>query len=115
MPRAQSLPRCCTRAPPAPASTWTRPRSTPRRPCWPTRRLNSSSPARRRGGGGGGRARRSSPEPVRSVASPLRLSETPVAYASPPPRLGEHTDQVLGARLGLSAGEIAALRAKGVV
>jgi crotonobetainyl-CoA:carnitine CoA-transferase CaiB-like acyl-CoA transferase len=44
------------------------------------------------------------------LASPLRLSETPVEYRLPPPLLGEHTDQVLGALLGMQAAEIEALR-----
>jgi crotonobetainyl-CoA:carnitine CoA-transferase CaiB-like acyl-CoA transferase len=29
------------------------------------------------------------------VGSPLKFSETPVAYRYPPPRLGEHTEQIL--------------------
>jgi crotonobetainyl-CoA:carnitine CoA-transferase CaiB-like acyl-CoA transferase len=33
--------------------------------------------------------------PVPLVASPIRLSETPVQYRFAPPMLGEHTDQVL--------------------
>ncbi|NEX94147.1 CaiB/BaiF CoA-transferase family protein [Caulobacter sp. 17J65-9] len=53
--------------------------------------------------------------PVKTVASPVRLSQTPVAYVTPPPALGEHTDQVLAARLGLSPERIAQLRAAGVV
>lgn len=32
---------------------------------------------------------------VRTVASPLRLSKTPVTYDRPPPSLGEHTSEVL--------------------
>jgi crotonobetainyl-CoA:carnitine CoA-transferase CaiB-like acyl-CoA transferase len=52
---------------------------------------------------------------VPTVASPLRLSKTPVTYASAPPRLGEHTDSVLAESLGLSAAEILALRDRGVV
>jgi formyl-CoA transferase len=44
------------------------------------------------------------------VASPLRLSETPVEYRLPPPLLGQHTDQVLGDLLGMQAAEIEALR-----
>ena len=47
---------------------------------------------------------------VRLVASPMKLSLTPVQYRSAPPLLGEHTDNVLR-ELGLSAVEIAALRA----
>jgi formyl-CoA transferase len=31
------------------------------------------------------------------LASPLRLSTTPVTVRRPPPLLGEHTDEVLGA------------------
>ena len=34
-------------------------------------------------------------EPVRTVASPIRLSRTPVVYDLPPPALGEHTDEIL--------------------
>jgi crotonobetainyl-CoA:carnitine CoA-transferase CaiB-like acyl-CoA transferase len=49
------------------------------------------------------------------VASPLRLSETPVAYRNAPPLLGEHTEQVLSRHLGLSAEQLAALREAGVL
>jgi len=52
---------------------------------------------------------------VPTLASPLRLSESPVAYRSPPPRLGADTDSVLAESLGLSAAEIAVLRDRGVV
>lgn len=34
--------------------------------------------------------------PVKTVASPIRMSRTPVRYDLPPPALGEHTDEVLG-------------------
>jgi len=47
--------------------------------------------------------------------SPLRLSRTPAAIQGPPPALGEHTDEVLASLVGLSAREIADLRAAGVV
>ena len=40
---------------------------------------------------------------IGTVASPLRLSDTPVQYQRPPPRLGEHTDEVLGEWLGRDA------------
>ncbi|WP_265919741.1 CaiB/BaiF CoA transferase family protein [Cupriavidus nantongensis] len=50
-----------------------------------------------------------------TVKSPLRLSATPVQYDAPPPRLGQHTEQVLQAVLGLSAERIARLREQGVV
>ncbi|WP_397378417.1 CaiB/BaiF CoA transferase family protein [Pseudomonas sp.] len=49
------------------------------------------------------------------VASPLRLSETPVTYRNAPPLLGEHTEQVLSRCLNLSAEQIAALREAGVL
>jgi crotonobetainyl-CoA:carnitine CoA-transferase CaiB-like acyl-CoA transferase len=32
---------------------------------------------------------------LRLVGSPLKFSETPVDYKFPPPRLGEHTEEVL--------------------
>jgi len=51
---------------------------------------------------------------VRSVASPMRLVDTPPVLRRPPPALGEHTDEVL-AELGLDAAAVAALRTFGVV
>ena len=51
---------------------------------------------------------------VRSVASPMRLMDTPPVLRRPPPGLGEHTEEVLR-ELGLDAAAIAALRATGVV
>ncbi|PZX27071.1 putative formyl CoA transferase, L-carnitine dehydratase/bile acid-inducible protein F CoA-transferase family [Cupriavidus phytorum] len=50
-----------------------------------------------------------------TVKSPLRLSATPVQYDAPPPRLGQHTEQVLQTVLGLSAERVAKLREQGVV
>ncbi|OEC37044.1 CoA-transferase [Pseudomonas sp. 1D4] len=52
---------------------------------------------------------------VAQVASPLRLSDTPVEYRMAPPRLGEHTASVLERVLGLSAEAIERLRQEGVV
>jgi crotonobetainyl-CoA:carnitine CoA-transferase CaiB-like acyl-CoA transferase len=49
------------------------------------------------------------------VSSPAaRLSRTPAAIRRPAPRLGEHTDEILG-QLGFSANEIAAFRSQGVI
>ncbi|MEO7151507.1 MAG: CaiB/BaiF CoA-transferase family protein [Burkholderiaceae bacterium] len=45
---------------------------------------------------------------VELVASPMKLSATPVQYRRPPPLLGQHTDEVL-AEFGLGPDEIAAL------
>jgi formyl-CoA transferase len=44
--------------------------------------------------------------PVKLVGSPMRLSATPVRYTLPPPRLGEHTAQVLGELLGYSEQQV---------
>ncbi len=48
-------------------------------------------------------------EQVRLVASPMKLSATPVQYRHAPPLLGAQTDEVLR-EFGLDAAEIAALR-----
>jgi formyl-CoA transferase len=52
---------------------------------------------------------------VRLAGSPLKLSETPVAYRSHPPLLGEHTDEVLTSLLGYTPAEVARLRTEGAV
>lgn len=52
--------------------------------------------------------------PFKSLAFPGLFSGTPMSYRIAPPRLGEHTDQVL-AELGCDADEIARLHAEGVV
>ena len=52
---------------------------------------------------------------LRLVASPIRLSVTPVVERRPPPLLGEHTAQVLGELLDLDAAAIAALGDRGVI
>jgi crotonobetainyl-CoA:carnitine CoA-transferase CaiB-like acyl-CoA transferase len=52
---------------------------------------------------------------VTLVRSPMKLSATPAVTSIPPPLLGQHTDEVLRDVLGRSDGEIAALRAKGVL
>jgi crotonobetainyl-CoA:carnitine CoA-transferase CaiB-like acyl-CoA transferase len=52
---------------------------------------------------------------VSLVASPMKLSRTPVEHCSAPPTLGEHTNEVLARSLGLTAEEIAALRAGRVI
>jgi len=52
---------------------------------------------------------------VSLVASPLRLSETPVRYDTAPPALGADTQAVLSDWLGLDAGELADLAARGVI
>lgn len=51
---------------------------------------------------------------IATVASPMRLSATPVSYRNAPPALGQHTQQVLQ-ELGLSPEEITALQSAKVV
>lgn len=52
---------------------------------------------------------------VPQVASPIRLSETPVEYRHAPPLLGEHTEAVLMDVLGLSGEAVQGLRGAGVL
>ena len=51
---------------------------------------------------------------LRQVAPPFELSATPASVRTPPPLLGEHTDEIL-AEIGYDAEAIAALHADGVV
>ena len=51
---------------------------------------------------------------IRQVGVPFALSATPATIRTPPPLLGEGTDEVL-AELGYDAGAVAGLRAAGVV
>jgi formyl-CoA transferase len=53
-------------------------------------------------------------ETIRMVGTPVHLSEAPVGVRHAPPRLGEHTDAVLG-ELGYDAARIESLRREGVV
>jgi crotonobetainyl-CoA:carnitine CoA-transferase CaiB-like acyl-CoA transferase len=54
-------------------------------------------------------------ETVKVIANPVKLSATPPSYRSPPPVLGEHTEDVLASVLKMSASDIAALREKGIL
>ena len=51
---------------------------------------------------------------MKLVASPMRLSKTPVEVRMPPPLLGQHTDEVLQ-ELGMSAAQINELHQRGIV
>jgi crotonobetainyl-CoA:carnitine CoA-transferase CaiB-like acyl-CoA transferase len=53
--------------------------------------------------------------PLKVTGVPVRLSETPGAVATAPPLLGQHTDEVLRAWLGLSPQAIADLRSGRVI
>jgi formyl-CoA transferase len=52
---------------------------------------------------------------MKLVASPMRLSKTPVEVRMAPPTLGQHTDEILRERLGLSAQDILLLRENGSI
>jgi crotonobetainyl-CoA:carnitine CoA-transferase CaiB-like acyl-CoA transferase len=51
---------------------------------------------------------------IRQVGVPFQLSATPASVRTPPPVLGQDTDEILAA-VGFSPGEIADLRSRGVV
>ncbi len=51
---------------------------------------------------------------IPGVASPIRYSDTPIAYDRAPPKLGEHTDLVLRDILGVPEQDRARLRQDGV-
>jgi crotonobetainyl-CoA:carnitine CoA-transferase CaiB-like acyl-CoA transferase len=54
-------------------------------------------------------------EGLRLVASPLKLSATPVRTERPPPLLGQHTEEVLRELLGWDEQRIAVMRGKEVI
>lgn len=54
-------------------------------------------------------------EGLRMVGSPIKLSDTPVAYSLPPPLLGEHTVEVLQESLGYTTEKIIQLEEQGVI
>jgi formyl-CoA transferase len=47
--------------------------------------------------------------------NPVKLSKMAEGPETAPPMVGEHTDAVLAADLGLSDSDVAALRAEGVI
>jgi crotonobetainyl-CoA:carnitine CoA-transferase CaiB-like acyl-CoA transferase len=54
-------------------------------------------------------------KPERYIASPIKMSATPVEYRRAAPMVGEHTEDVLGELLGLDKAAVARLRASGAV
>ena len=53
--------------------------------------------------------------PLKLVATPLRMSETPLNRYEPPPRLGQHTEELLSGVLGLDVSEIEELLSAKIV
>lgn len=56
------------------------------------------------------------------TCGPMKLVNTPVKYSystpsirTPPPTLGQHTDEVLRDVLGLSESDVASLKGEGIV
>jgi formyl-CoA transferase len=56
-----------------------------------------------------------STDSVKLVASPMRMSATPVQYDRAPPLLGQHTDQILHELLGYSEQQLTQLRDKKII
>jgi crotonobetainyl-CoA:carnitine CoA-transferase CaiB-like acyl-CoA transferase len=52
---------------------------------------------------------------IKTTGIPVKLSETPGRVTTAPPLLGAHTDDVLAATLGMTADQIAKLRADGAL
>lgn len=53
--------------------------------------------------------------PMKLVNTPVKFSESEPGFRSPPPTLGQHTDEILRDQLGLGEAQIGELREKGVV
>ena len=52
---------------------------------------------------------------IRMTGPPVRMSDTPGTVRTPAPLLGEHTEEILRDRLGISTAEIARLHHEGVI
>jgi crotonobetainyl-CoA:carnitine CoA-transferase CaiB-like acyl-CoA transferase len=52
---------------------------------------------------------------VRNIKNPMHLSDTPLDTYVAPPRLGEHTREILTGLLGYSAGEVEELARSGTI
>ena len=52
---------------------------------------------------------------LKLVSSPFKSSDTPVEYKLSPPRLGEHTEQVLKELFGYSSERLISLKGRGMI
>ena len=52
---------------------------------------------------------------IKTIANPIKLSRSKVIYKSPPPKLGEHTIDVLQDLLNLGDAELLTLKKNGVI
>lgn len=52
--------------------------------------------------------------PIKALGNPIKLSATPVAYHSPPPTLGQHTEEIL-TKLGYTTEQIAELHSNKII
>lgn len=53
--------------------------------------------------------------PIKLINTPIKYSEATPGVRSPPPTLGQHTDEILGQLLGYDEAEIARLKEEGVI
>lgn len=52
--------------------------------------------------------------PIKALGNPIKLSATPVVYHSPPPTLGQHTEEIL-TKLGYTTEQIAELHSNKII
>jgi crotonobetainyl-CoA:carnitine CoA-transferase CaiB-like acyl-CoA transferase len=52
---------------------------------------------------------------IELIGNPIKYSKTPIVYDRAPPKLGEHTAELLEELLDLSPAEVAALRNEEIV
>lgn len=53
--------------------------------------------------------------PVKLVSPPVKFSQSKPSIRTPPPTLGQHTDEVLTEILGMSRSDIESLKEEGVI
>ena len=53
--------------------------------------------------------------PIKMVNTPIKYSESETSIQTPPPTLGQHTDEILREFVGMTTAEIKVLRAQGIV